>query len=51
MEEWKCYGVELKKKGDDVSHASLDEISHSRKTDQNKEAGAQWAYWKNYQWQ
>ena len=46
MEEWKCYGVELKKKGDDVSHASLDEISHSRKTDQNKEAGAQWAYWK-----
>ena len=46
MEEWKCYGVELKKKGDDVSHASLDEISHSKKTDQNKEAGAQWAYWK-----
>ena len=34
----------VKKKGDDVSHASLDEISHSRKTDQNKEAGAQWAY-------
>ena len=33
-----------KKGGDDVSHASLDEISHSRKTDQNKEAGAQWAY-------
>ena len=50
MEEWKCYGVELKK-SDDVSHASLDEISHSKKTDQNKEAGAQWAYWKNYQWQ
>ena len=50
MEEWKCYGVELKKKGDDVSHASLDEISHSKKTDQNKEAWAQWAYWKNYQW-
>ena len=36
----KCYGVELKK-GPDVSH---DEISHSKKTDQNKEAGAQWAY-------
>ena len=34
----------VKKKGDYVSHASLDEISHSRKTDQNKEAGAQWAY-------
>ena len=48
MEEWKCYGVELKKKVDDVSH---DEISHSKKTDKNKEAGAQWAYWKNYQWQ
>lgn len=45
MEEWKCYGVELKK-SDDVSHVSLDEISHSKKTDQNKEAGAQWAYWK-----
>ena len=28
----------VKKKGDDVSH---DEISHSKKTDQNKEAGAQ----------
>ena len=41
----------VKKKGDDVSHVSLDEISHSKKTDQNKEAGAQWAYWKNYQWQ
>ena len=34
----------VKKKGDDVSHVSLDEISHSKKTDQNKEAGAQWAY-------
>ena len=34
----------VKKKGDDVSHASLDEISHSKKTHQNKEAGAQWAY-------
>ena len=34
----------VKKKGDDVSHAFLDEISHSKKTDQNKEAGAQWAY-------
>ena len=31
----------VKKKGDDVSH---DEISHSKKTDLNKEAGAQWAY-------
>ena len=50
MEEWKCNEVELKK-GDDVSHVSLDEISHSKKTDQNKEVGAQWAYWKNYQWQ
>ena len=53
MEEWKCYGEVLKKrrKSDDVSHASLDEISHSKKTHQNKEAGAQLAYWKNYQWQ
>ena len=34
----------VKKKGDDVSHVSLDEILHSKKTDQNKEAGAQWAY-------
>ena len=30
--------------GDDVSHASLDEIQHSKKADQNKRAGAQWAY-------
>ena len=36
----------VKKKGDDVSHVSLDEILHSKKTDQNKEAGAQWEYWK-----
>ena len=43
MEERKCYGLELKK-SDDVYHVSLDEISHSKKTDQNKEAGAQWAY-------
>ena len=51
MEEWKCNEVELKK-GDDVSHVSLDEISHSKKTDQDKKAGEQWAYWKkNYQWQ
>ena len=34
----------VKKKGDDVSHVSLDEISHSKKTDQNKGDGAQWAY-------
>ena len=34
----------VKKKGDDVSHVSLDEILHSKKTDQNKDAGAQWAY-------
>ena len=34
----------VKKKGDGVSHVSLDEILHSKKTDQNKEAGAQWAY-------
>ena len=33
-----------KKKGDDVSHVSLDEISHSKKADQNEGAGAQWAY-------
>ena len=33
----------VKKKGDDVSHVSLDEISHSKKTDQNKKAGEQWA--------
>ena len=40
----KMLGSRVKKKGDDVPHVSLDEISHSKKTDQNKEAGAQRAY-------
>ena len=44
MEELKCYGVEFKKKSDDVPHVSLDEISHSKKADQNEGVGAQWAY-------